>query len=193
MKKTAETRVPVLTEIAERWSPRAYDSTYELTNDELTAILEAGRWAPSAMNVQPWRFSVIRRDHALAATLNAEALFGFNGAWVPNASMVIYISVPETTEDGSPYTIAYFDAGLAAQNMMLQAQSLGLAAHPISGFSSQKASEILALEENRSAIVALVVGKAADPEVLQGSPAYDREIAPRHRLALEEIVLHGLS
>lgn len=193
MKKTAETRVPVLSAIAERWSPRAYDADYELTNDELVAILEAGRWAPSAMNAQPWRFSVVRRDDAIAETLNKEALFGFNGAWAPHASMIIYISVPETTEDSSPYTIAYFDAGLAAQNMMLQAEALGLAAHPISGFSSEKASQILGLEEGRTAIAALVVGKAASPEILQGTPAYDREIAARHRLALEEIVLHGLN
>ena len=192
MKKTAETQVPVLAAIAERWSPRAYDSSYQLNNDELVAILEAGRWAPSAMNVQPWRFSVVRRDEALAETLTKEALFGFNAAWVPNASLVIYISVPETTEDGSPYTIAYFDAGLAAQNMMLQAEALGLSAHPISGFSSENASKILELEEGRTAIVALAVGKRAEPEVLQGSPAYDREIADRHRLPLTEVVIRGL-
>ena len=192
MKKTAETQVPVLSAIAERWSPRAYDAAYELSNDELVAILEAGRWAPSAMNVQPWRFSVIRRNDDLAEALNKDALFGFNSVWAPHASMIIYISVPETTEDGSPYTIAYFDAGLAAQNMMLQAEALGLAAHPISGFSSEKASQILGLEEGRTAIAALVVGKAASPEILQGTPAFDREIAVRHRLPLNEVTIHGL-
>lgn len=192
MKKTAETQVPLLPEIAERWSPRAFVADYQLTNDELIAILEAGRWAPSAMNHQPWRFSVVRREDELAETLAKDALFGFNSVWAPHASMIIYISVPDTTEDGSPYAIAYFDAGLAAQNMMLQAESLGLAAHPITGFSSEAATKILGLEEGTTAIAALVVGKPAEPEILQGTQAYDREIAPRHRLPLNEVVVRGL-
>ena len=192
MNKKAETSAPVLAVIADRWSPRAFDSSYEVTKQELTSILEAGRWAASAMNHQPWRFSVVRRGEELSAQLAKDALSGFNAAWVPNASVVIYISVPLTTEDGSPYQIAYFDAGLAAQNIMLQAESLGLSSHPISGFSSENASRILELEEGRSAIVAIAIGKRAEPEVLQGSPAYDREIAPRHRLELSEVVLRGL-
>lgn len=192
MNKIAETSAPILPVIAERWSPRAFEADYLVSKEDLTSILEAGRWAASAMNHQPWRFSVVTKGDALAEQLTAEALFGFNAAWVPNASLVIYISVPETTEDGKPYTIAYFDAGLAAQNIMLQAQALGLASHPISGFSSEKASEILGLEAGHTAIVAIAIGKRADAEVLQGSPAYDREIAPRHRLALNEVVLRGL-
>ena len=50
MKKTAETSAPILSEIAERWSPRAYDTNYEISSEDLTSILEAGRWAPSANN-----------------------------------------------------------------------------------------------------------------------------------------------
>ena len=80
MKKTAETKVPLLSEIAERWSPRAYDSTHNLTNDELLAVLEAGRWAPSAMNIQPWRFSVALRGDELHTKIVADAFSGFNAA-----------------------------------------------------------------------------------------------------------------
>ncbi len=39
-----------------RWSPRSFDDT-PMTETELKAILEAARWAPSAMNAQPWRFA----------------------------------------------------------------------------------------------------------------------------------------
>lgn len=192
MNKTAETSAPILPVIAERWSPRAYDETHEVSQADLTSILEAGRWAASANNLQPWKFSVVRRGEAVTEQLNAEALFGFNQAWMPRASVVVYISVPEVTPEGKPYTIAYFDAGLAAQNMTLQAEALGLSAHPISGFDSAKASEILGLGENRTAIVALAIGKRAEAEQLQGSPAYDREIAQRSRKPLAEIVTHGL-
>ena len=193
MKKTAETSTPILSEIAERWSPRAYETDYLLTSTELTSILEAGRWAPSASNMQPWRFSVVTRGTELAEEMKEKALAGFNAAWVPNASVTIYVSVPEVTEDGNPYQIAWFDAGLATQNMMLQAQSSGLATHPISGFNSKNASEVLGIAPERIAIAAITVGKRADVETLQGTGAYDRELAPRTRLPLEEIVLHGLN
>jgi nitroreductase len=192
MKKTAETKVPLLSEIAERWSPRAYDSTYNLTNDELLAVLESGRWAPSANNIQPWRFSVVLRGTELHNQIVAESMSGFNAAWVPNASAIIFISVPELNQDGNPYQIALFDAGLAAQNMMIQAQALGLATHPISGYKHDVASKVLGLEEGRNSIAAIVLGKSTDPSTLSDA-AKEREVAPRSRLSLEEIVLHGLN
>jgi nitroreductase len=192
MKKTADTQVPLLSEIAERWSPRAYDTTYEVSNNDLIAILEAGRWAPSANNLQPWRFSVVTRGEELHTQIVAEALAGFNAAWVPNASKIIFISVPSLTQDGNPYAIAMFDAGLAAQNIMLEAQALGLASHPISGYDHAVVSKLLGLEEGRNSVAAIVLGKVTDPETLPG-PAHEREIAPRTRLSLEEIVLHGLN
>ena len=191
MKKTAETKVPLLSEIAERWSPRAYDTTYEVSHEDLLAVLEAGRWAPSANNLQPWRFSVVTRGEELHAQIVSEALAGFNAAWVPNASKIIFISVPGLTQDGNAYDIAKFDAGLAAQNMMIQAQALGLASHPISGYNHDVVSKLLGLEEGRNSIAAIVLGKATDPSGLP-APAQEREIAPRTRLSLEEIVLHGL-
>jgi nitroreductase len=192
MKKTAETQVPLLSEIAERWSPRAYDTTYEVSNEELVAVLEAGRWAPSANNLQPWRFSVVTRGEELHTQIVAEAMSGFNAAWVPNASKIIFISIPSTNQDGNPYEIAKFDAGLAAQNMMTQAQALGLATHPISGYNHETVSKLLGLEEGRNSIAAIVLGKSTSPDTLPG-PAHEREIAPRTRLSLEEIVLHGLN
>ena len=56
MHKTAITATEIAPAIANRWSSRAFDASYELTQHELLAILEAGRWAPSANNGQPWRF-----------------------------------------------------------------------------------------------------------------------------------------
>ena len=192
MKKTAETNTPLLTEIAERWSPRAYDNSYEVSKDDLTAVLEAGRWAPSANNLQPWRFSVVTRGEELHTAIVEQAMSGFNAAWVPNASHVIFISVPAVSQDGNPYPIAWFDAGLAAQNMMVQAQALGLSTHPISGYNHEVVTKLLGLEQDRNSIAAVVLGKQGDMSALP-APAQEREVAPRTRLSLDEIVLHGLN
>ena len=59
--KTATTAAPLHPLLAERWSPRALDPRHELAEDQLTALLEAARWAPSASNTQPWRFAVALR------------------------------------------------------------------------------------------------------------------------------------
>ncbi|WP_243762510.1 nitroreductase family protein [Streptomyces sp. Tu 3180] len=39
--------------LAERRSPRSFDVTHMITDEELTSLLEAARWAPSAHNPQP--------------------------------------------------------------------------------------------------------------------------------------------
>ncbi|MFM6978020.1 MAG: nitroreductase family protein [Micrococcales bacterium] len=190
MQKTAITAAPVLPAIANRWSPRAFDENYEISQHDLLSILEAGRWAPSAMNGQPWRFSVaVKGDHLFDSVRGAFS--GFNQEWSKRASSLIVISIKNQREDGSPYPIASFDAGLAAQNMMIQSTEVGLAAHPISGIDIDAMHKVLDLADDLTVIAALVIGKTADAKVLEGTPAYEREIQTRVRHDLDDIVLHG--
>jgi nitroreductase len=100
------------------------------------------------------------------------------------------ISVKNKQPDGAPYPIAVFDAGLAAQNMMLQSTELGLIAHPISGFDPAAIHATLELDEDLTPIAALVIGKQAEATTLEG-PAYEREVSARVRHDLDDIVLHG--
>jgi len=176
--------------LADRWSPRAYDASYEITQNELLSVLEAGRWAPSANNMQPWFFSVAKRGDDLFNRINAEAIEGFNAAWAPSASAYIVVSAAMITADGRENNGATYDAGLATMSMVIQAEELGLATHQVGGFNRQTMPEILQLAEGVKPIVILVLGKGAPAETLQG-PAYEREIAPRVRKTLDEIVLHG--
>jgi len=189
-KKTAITAAPIAPVLAERWSPRAFDANYVLTQDESLSLLEAARWAASSNNMQPWRFSVLNRGEALFDQAVATGLTGFNQAWAPRASQLIVLSVPKTTPDGSAYQIAFFDAGLATSNLLTQATELGLSCHVIGGLVRDELSKTLGLDDNLEVVVAIAVGKIAPAETLEG-PAYEREIQPRVRLALDEIVLHG--
>ena len=74
---------PVVPLILHRWSPRAYDGS-ALPEKDLTAILEAARWAPSSFNAQPWRFI-----YSLRGDADWERLLGvlipFNAGWAANA------------------------------------------------------------------------------------------------------------
>ncbi|MFM6963903.1 MAG: nitroreductase family protein [Micrococcales bacterium] len=191
MKKTAETSAPINELLAERWSPRVFDASHALSDTDLRSILEAGRWAPSANNIQPWRFSVARRADELFAQV-VGATSGFNQAWLPNASAVILVSIPEVNANGEPYKIAMFDAGLATQNILLQAESMGLYAHVVAGMDREAMAQVLSLEEGQHPVVLIAVGKHGDVESVAGTPLHERETATRTRLPLEQIVLTGL-
>lgn len=191
MSKTAITAAPIAPVLADRWSPRSFDTTYELASHDLLSVLEAGRWAPSANNLQPWFFSAAVRGSALFEQINAEALEGFNAAWAPHASGYVVVSILAKTPDGRDNShAAAYDAGLAVMSMVVQAQELGLATHQVGGFNRTTMPGILGLGDDVQPIVLLVLGKLAPAENLQG-PAYEREIAPRVRKTIDEVVLHG--
>jgi nitroreductase len=163
-----------------------------MSDQEVLAILEAGRWAPSSNNGQPWAFSVARRGEDLFRIISETSLSGFNAAWAPRASAYFVISTTVFNAEGNPYKPAPFDAGLAAMSMVLQAEALGLATHQIGGFKAEELTAALSLEgKNLAPTIVIAVGKSASPDLLEGG-AHDREIAPRSRRSLEEIVIHGL-
>ena len=86
--KSATTAAALHPILAERWSPRGFDAGHELTTEQITALLEADRWAPSANNSQPWRFAVTQRGtDAFKAILSS--LAPRNQAWAHAASGLI--------------------------------------------------------------------------------------------------------
>jgi nitroreductase len=188
--RIAVTVTPIAPVLAERWSPRSFDREYLLSQNEALAILEAGRWAPSANNLQPWRFAFVSRDDELHKELSEKGLTGFNQAWAPDASALIVLVVQKTLPDGKEITGRHFDAGLAASQMVVQAQELGLHTHQMGGIVHAEVHSLLNLDDNQEVLVIIAVGKVAPAEQLEG-PAFEREIAPRVRLSLDEIMLYG--
>ncbi|MEY4417994.1 MAG: hypothetical protein RIQ88_432 [Actinomycetota bacterium] len=188
--KRAVTAAPIAPVLESRWSPRSFDRDYLLSQDEVLAILEAGRWSPSSNNSQPWRFAYISRNDKLHADLCQRGLTGFNQAWAPDASGLFVVAVTKNKADGTELIGRKYDAGLAAAMMIIQAQELGLYSHTIGGIVKDEIHQLLKLDENIEVLVLIAVGKIAPAEQLEG-PAYEREIAPRARLDLDEIMLYG--
>lgn len=155
----------------------------------MLSILEAARWAPSANNEQPWRFSVLVKGTELFEKV-AATLSGWNQSWAPHASALIIVSVVYKKADGTENPYATYDAGLAVANLSTQAQELGLHTHQFAGFDHAVAGELLGLDDNTKAYVGIAIGKLGSPEQLAG-PLHERELTPRVRHALEDIVLHG--
>lgn len=63
LEKPALTSTPIADLIARRWSPRAIDRDQPVSREQLLALLEAARWAPSCFGDQPWRYLVWDRFH----------------------------------------------------------------------------------------------------------------------------------
>jgi nitroreductase len=188
--KIAITAAPIAPVLAERWSPRSFNKDYLLTQHEALSILEAGRWAPSSNNLQPWRFAYISKTDELHGAICEKGLTGFNQSWAPNASALIVVAVQVNTADGKENTGRKYDAGLAASMMVVQAQELGLHTHHIGGLVREEILEILKLDSNYEILTVIAVGKVAPAEELEG-PAFEREVAPRVRLELDELMLYG--
>ena len=188
--RIAVTAAPILPVLAERWSPRSLDASYEISDQDLLSVVEAGRWAPSAMNVQPWRFSAAKRGSELFGKI-ASHLGGFNASWSPKAAAYVVVSTFTNGDSGQPGTTSQFDAGIATAQILIQAEGLGLHGHVMGGIDHVALHTELGYPENLAVLVVIAIGKGAPAELLEGG-AYDREVAMRSRLPLDEIVLHGL-
>jgi nitroreductase len=191
MKKSAESSAPIHPLLAERWSPRSFDATAEITDADLTAILEAGRWAPSSNNQQPWRFIIAKRGDAHFEKMSKH-LSGFNAMWAPTASAYVLVGAITMNEDGSARPLALYDAGLAGAFMTVEANHRGIAVHQVAGFDREAVASEFTLPANFSQIALLVLGTQAPAEALSDSTLLEREKSPRVRLPLSELVIEGM-
>lgn len=185
--RNSETSVPLVPLLDERWSPRSFDPTATLTDDQLAALLEAARWAPSAANTQPRRFIVARRGSSnFDAIVNA--LMGFNAAWAGNSSALVVAVAETSTVEGEPRQWAEYDLGQAIAHLSVQAHHEGLHTHQMAGVEWDQIIAAFGLAENLKPVTVTAVGVVDEAENLVEALA-ERETAPRTRLPLDELVL----
>jgi nitroreductase len=175
-----------------RWSPRAFTGE-PIPRPALMSLFEAARWAPSAFNLQPWRFVYAVRD-----TPDWERLVGvlieYNQAWVRGASALVFVISDrfrrKAGAEPEPLYSHSFDAGAAWAYLALQAHHLGLAAHGMTGFDPDRAYQELSVPEADYRIeAAIAVGRPADKSVLP--EAYQAREAPSHRAPTAGFVFEG--
>lgn len=189
--KTADSTAPLHPLLAERWSPRAFDQLHELTDRDVTALLEAARWAPSASNTQPWRFLVARRGTPEHAAVLGTLAAG-NQAWAHAASALIVAGAQTVAPDGKPRPWALYDTGQAVAHLSVQAEHEQLAVHQIGGFNAALLTELLD-SDDVTPLVVLAVGRRDEPATL-AEPLAARERAPRERLNIDalQVTIAGL-
>ncbi len=172
----------VIKAIKERRSVRAYTDK-QISQEELDLILEAGLYAPTAHNDQPWYFTVVQNKELLEEiNLKANAVMAQSeNEWLRgvgtdpafrasyNAPTVIFVS---GRKDAMSLPT---DLSAAAQNMMLAAQSLGIGSVWVgllwSYINLEEAASTLKIPEGYKPVHAIAFGFQRGPKL----PAPERK------------------
>ncbi|MDC6484779.1 nitroreductase family protein [Methylophilaceae bacterium] len=187
MKKIATTEVPINDVIAQRWSPRAFDSNHVITEDVIKSLFEAARWAPSCYGDQPWQFVLFQKKDATAWSRALNCLSVGNQNWAMDASILIVVCANQNfNHNNEPNRWAHYDSGAAAENICLQATSIGLSAHQMGGFDQIKIRNLSNIPLEFDILACMVVGKSLD-EVKLSKVQKDKELQARSRKLLKDI------
>jgi nitroreductase len=190
LKKPAQTSVSLNPLLQERWSPRSFQPK-AVSQTDLTALLEAARWAASCNNGQPWRFLVATRDDAAGY---AAALQGFNERnqrWAQTAPVLVFTCARKTFEaNGNPNGYAGYDTGAAVAMLTVEAETRGLRVHQAAGIEKDKIRATFGVPDEYEILSGLTIGYQDAPDALPEDLA-GREKEPRARKPLSEIAFAG--
>ena len=156
-------------QFVDRWSTRKY-TTDSVDPEDLKAVFEAARWAPSSFNAQPWVIvhstSDEERDR-IASVLNER-----NAAWAATAPhLAILFARKRFEHNDRKNQWAAFDTGAAWMSMALQAHLLGYSAHAMAGFDAGLAYEVSGLDpEDVDVLCVVAIGRPADMDDETRSP-----------------------
>jgi len=144
--------------IESRSSVRRYEKK-EVSNELIGKIIYAGTQAPSAGNLQPWEFIVVK-DEKLKKELTEASL---RQSHIENAPVVIVVCAnPEKSEDryGDRGRTLYCiqDTAAAIENMLLTANDSSLGACWISAFDEEEVKDILNIPERLRPIAIITLG-----------------------------------
>ena len=190
LNKPAQTSTSVHELIRERWSPRSFQ-TKAVSKTDLTAVLEAARWAASCNNGQPWRFIVATSDDAAE---HAAAVAGFNARnqrWAKTAPVIVFVCARKTFEaNGNPNAHSWYDTGAAVAQLSIEAQARGMRVHQAAGIEREVVRSTYGVPDDVDIIAGFTLGFQGEPDALpEELPGRERE--PRARKPLGEIAFSG--
>ena len=155
-----------------RYSCRNYQPT-SVEQEKLDYIMECVRFAPSAVNKQPWLFRIVSNEEDKGKLQQC-----YHRDWFNTAPMYIIASILHDEEwvrsDGKPH--GNIDIAIAVEHLCLAATEQGLATCWVCNFDAQKCKEFFSLPDNEEPAVIIPLGYAAD------------EMKPKSRKAIDVIV-----
>lgn len=182
----------LLDAIGKRFACRHFDADAPPGEAELALLCEAGRLAPSAFGLEPWRFIIVTDATERAAI--AQACFDQPAAATAPAFIAVVALVDDLAPD-SGYVRRQFEAearggdtapiyeayralyrsvdiaawavgqcSFAAAHILLEAAHLGLGSCPIGGYDAAALCAALKLEEGEIPALVIALGHCAEPQ-----------------------------
>jgi len=178
-----------LTAIRERRAIKHYDPEHKLTDEEIRTLMDLALQAPTAFNIQHWRFLVVK-DLDQRRKIRALA---WDQAQVTDSSVLIilcanldawkeqpekyWVKAPQPVQDFLVPAIGQYyegrgqvqrdecmrSCGIAGQTLMLAAKAMGYDSCPMDGFDFEKVGEIINLPENHVISFMIAIGKGTQP------------------------------
>lgn len=190
--KSIDTVVPVLPLFAERYSGVSFDPDRDVSHEQLLALCEAARWAPSCFGDQPWRYLVCHKSSNPAAwDLALNCLAEKNQAWCRSAPVLVAVCCDTLlSKNDQPNRFAPYDTGAASVSLCLQATALGLMTHQMGGFVADKVRESFSIPERYQILAMMAVGYQL-PEDRLPEEFKARELGARVRNPLQQHFFAG--
>lgn len=191
----------VIQAIEERRAVKSFDPKHRMSDAEVQRLLSLAMLAPTAFNIQNWRF-VLVRDPKLREQVRAAA---WGQAQVTDASLLVVLCAdlkswnkdpgrywrlaPKAAQDYLlPAIHAYYDGkdqvqrdeamrscGIAAQTLMLAARELGYESCPMDGFDFAAVGNLIRLPADHAIAMFVAIGKPLAPAHPRGGPIDYRE------------------
>ncbi len=129
-----------------------------VSDEEIEEILEAGRWAPSGLNNQGWRFIIVRDPD----TKKALSKLTEYGPTIKNAPVLIVVFLDK--DHMYDYTKDVQSVGACIQNMLLAIHSMGLGAVWLGEIlkNKEKANEAFGAPESYELMAVVALGHPLD-------------------------------
>lgn len=191
IQKITPTDHDLLPQIKERWSPRVF-SDKAVAKETLELLLEAGRWAPSSNNLQPWVIIYgMKGDEVYDRIFNC---FGeFNRSWAGNAPVLMLVAYNKLGKDGKSENFhATYDCGQFMAMLTIQAENEGIALHQMAGIDHEAADKEFKLPKNYHVATGVALGYyGGDPSVLPDDLEELELKVERSRKEQSEFVFNG--
>lgn len=189
--KDTDLDYPILDSIKDRWSPRVF-SHREITEEDAKVLLEAGRWAPSSANMQPWRVIWGIKGTEVYDRIY-DCLDDFNKSWAGNAQMLWLNAFKKKMPNKDIENFhALHDLGLFMGNVVHQANSMEIAVHQMAGIQFKKAAKDFGFTEDYHVATAVAFGYfGGNPELLPEDLKKQEVTSKRSRIKQDSFAFNG--
>ncbi len=129
------------------------------------------------------------KDNAAEHERSRASVLTPGNVWAHKAP-VLAISVATIHRGDKPNRTAHHDLGLANENLVIQAVSMGLAVHMMAGFHIDMAREVFDIPATHDPLAMMAIGYLGDPAALS-EELRAKDLAPRQRKPIREFVFRG--